>query len=103
MLVIISGLAWGLGYFGQPHILARFFAIRSHAEVKTARRIGTGWVILCMTGAVLTGLIGVTWLHDAGQPLDNPETVFILLSQMLVYSFIAVLDLDTVLAFITYT
>lgn len=103
MLVIISGLAWGLGYFGQPHILARFFAIRSHAAVKTARRIGTGWVILCMGGAVLTGLIGVAWFHDAGEPLDNPETVFLLLSQILFHPFVAGLVLAAVLAAIMST
>src|SRR5699024_5617406 len=103
MLVIISGLAWGLGYFGQPHILARFFAIRSHADVKTARRIGTGWVILCMGGAVLTGLIGVAWFHDAGQPLDNPETVFLLLSQVLFHPFVAGLILAAVIAAIMST
>lgn len=103
MLVIISGLAWGLGYFGQPHILARFFAIRSHGDVKTARRIGTGWVILCMGGAVLTGLIGVAWFHDAGEPLDNPETVFLLLSQILFHPFIAGLVLAAVLAAIMST
>lgn len=103
MLVIISGLAWGLGYFGQPHILARFFAIRSHKEVKTARRIGTGWVILSMGGAVLTGLIGVAWFHDAGDPLDNPETVFLLLSQILFHPFVAGLVLAAVLAAIMST
>src|SRR5690625_47186 len=103
MLVIISGLAWGLGYFGQPHILARFFAIRSHAEVKTARRIGTGWVILCMGGAVLTGLIGVAWFHDAGQSLENSETVFLLLAQILFHPFIAGSVLAAVLAAIMST
>lgn len=103
MLVIISGLAWGLGYFGQPHILARFFAIRSHSDVKTARRIGTGWVILCMGGAVLTGLIGVAWFHEAGQPLDNPETVFLLLSQTLFHPFVAGLVLAAVIAAIMST
>lgn len=103
MLVIISGLAWGLGYFGQPHILARFFAIRTHSDVKTARRIGTGWVILCMGGAVLTGLIGVAWFHDAGQPLENPETVFLLLSQILFHPFVAGLILAAVLAAIMST
>ena len=102
-LVIISGLAWGLGYFGQPHILARFFAIRSHAEVKTARRIGTGWVVLCMGGAVLTGLIGVAWFQDSAQTLDNPETVFLVLSQILFHPFIAGLVLAAVLAAIMST
>lgn len=103
MLVIISGLAWGLGYFGQPHILARFFAIRTHGEVKTARRIGTGWVILCMGGAVLTGLIGVAWFHESGEVLENPETVFLLLSQILFHPFVAGFVLAAVLAAIMST
>lgn len=103
MLVIISGLAWGLGYFGQPHILARFFAIRTHQEVKTARRIGTSWVILSMGGAVITGLVGAAWFHNAGETLDNEETVFLLLSQILFHPFIAGLVLAAVLAAIMST
>lgn len=102
-LVIISGLAWGLGYFGQPHILARHFAIRDHKEVKTARRIGFGWVALSMGGAVLTGLIGVAWFQRDGEVLDNPETVFLLLSQVLFHPFIAGLVLAAVLAAIMST
>src|SRR5699024_5280014 len=102
-LIIISGLAWGLGYFGQPHILARHFAIRDHREVKTARRIGFGWVALSMGGAVLTGLIGVAWFEREGQALDNPETVFLLLSQILFNPFIAGLVLAAVLAAIMST
>ncbi len=102
-LIIISGLAWGLGYFGQPHILARHFAIRDHREVKTARRIGFSWVALSMGGAVLTGLIGVAWFQRDGQVLDNPETVFLLLSQILFHPFIAGLVLAAVLAAIMST
>lgn len=102
-LVIISGLAWGLGYFGQPHILARHFAIRDHKEVKTARRIGFGWVAFSMGGAVLTGLIGVAWFERDGEVLDNPETVFLLLSQILFHPFIAGLVLAAVLAAIMST
>src|SRR5699024_8639467 len=102
-LVIISGLAWGLGYFGQPHILARHFAIRDHRAVKPARRIGFGWVALSMGGAVLTGLIGVAWFEREGQALDNPETVFLLLSQILFHPFIAGLVLAAVLAAIMST
>ncbi|WP_343959127.1 sodium/proline symporter PutP [Yaniella flava] len=102
-LVIISGLAWGLGYFGQPHILARHFAIRDPREIKTARRIGTGWVAISMTGAVLTGLIGVAWFQREGQPLENSETVFLALSQILFHPFIAGLVLAAVLAAIMST
>lgn len=102
-LIIISGLAWGLGYFGQPHILARHFAIRDHKEVKTARRIGTGWVGISMLGAVLTGLIGVAWFQREGETLEDPETVFLVLSQVLFHPFIAGIILAAVLAAIMST
>lgn len=71
---IASSLAWGLGYFGQPHILARFMGIRSVGDVPAARRIGTGWVASCLGGAVLVGLAGIAFFDT---PLDNPETVFL--------------------------
>lgn len=102
-LIIISGLAWGLGYFGQPHILARHFAIRDHKEAKTARRIGTGWVGISMLGAVLTGLIGVAWFQREGETLEDPETVFLVLSQILFHPFIAGIILAAVLAAIMST
>ena len=60
---IISSLAWGLGYFGQPHIIVRFMALRNPGEAKTARRIGMGWMILSLLGARVTrrgGAVTVT-------------------------------------------
>src|SRR5699024_643866 len=103
VFIIFSGRAWGPGYFCQPPILARHFGIRGHREVKTARRIGFGWVALSMGGAVLTGLIGVALFQREGQVLDNPETVFLLLSQILFHPFIAGLVLAAVLAAIMST
>lgn len=57
-LTIVSTMAWGLGYFGMPHILLRFMAIRDEKELPTSRRIGTIWVVISMFVAIVIGLIG---------------------------------------------
>ncbi|QSX31885.1 sodium/proline symporter PutP [Shewanella cyperi] len=77
---LLSLLAWGLGYFGQPHILSRFMAIGKVEDLPLSRRIAMGWMILSLLGALATGIAGS--LYFAGKPLDNPETVFIHLSQV---------------------
>ncbi len=61
-VAIVSLLAWGLGYFGQPHILARFMGIRSTRAIPAARRIGTAWVLVVLAGATLVGLVGIAGL-----------------------------------------
>ena len=55
---VISGLGWGLGYFGMPHIIIRFMSIRSQKELKKASRIGIGWNFLILTFSVLVGVVG---------------------------------------------
>lgn len=101
---IISSLAWGLGYFGQPHIIVRFMAIKSARETKKARRIGISWMILSLTGAVLTALIGVAYFQqNPDVTLINPEAVFIQLGQIIFHPFIAGLFLAAVLAAIMST
>lgn len=102
-LIIISGLAWGLGYFGQPHIVVRFMALRSPHEAKRARRIGMTWMIISLVGAVTTGLIGIAFFHQRGETLANPETVVLRMSQILLHPFIAGLVLSAVLAAIMST
>lgn len=103
ILAILSAASWGLGYFGQPHIIVRFMALRSHADAKAGRRIGIGWMVLVASGAVLTGLIGAGYFHLSDRTLDNPETVFLVLSQILFHPFIAGLVLAAVLAAIMST
>jgi sodium/proline symporter len=98
---IVSLMAWGLGYFGQPHILARFMAIQSDSEIPKARAIGMWWMILCLYGAVFTGFVGVA--AYAEHPLANPETVFIALSQDLFNPWIAGWLLAAILAAIMST
>ncbi|WP_423814974.1 sodium:solute symporter family transporter, partial [Pseudomonas viridiflava] len=58
---IISLLAWGLGYFGQPHILARFMAADSVKSIAKARRISMAWMILCLGGTVAVGFFGIAY------------------------------------------
>nr|WP_302466513.1 sodium/proline symporter PutP [Heyndrickxia acidiproducens] len=103
VLGIISALAWGLGYVGQPHIVVRFMAIKSVKETKSARRIGIGWMILSLLGTSFTALIGIAYYHQAGEKLANPETVFIQLGQILFHPLIAGFVLAAVLAAIMST
>lgn len=82
-LGIISLLAWGLGYFGQPHIIVRFMAITNVREIKKARRIGISWMIFSVLGAMLTGFFGIAYYQTHGLKIANPETVFIELGKIL--------------------
>jgi solute:Na+ symporter, SSS family len=79
-LGIISTAAWGLGYFGQPHIIVRFMAIRSVKEIPIARNICMAWMAITLAGAVLVGLIGRVYAESKGLTVADPETIFILLA-----------------------
>lgn len=100
---IIGLLAWGLGYFGQPHIIVRFMAINSAKELKSARRIGIGWMAIGLLGAVASGLIGLVFFTQRQSPLSDPETVFLRLGDILFHPFITGIILSAVLAAIMST
>ncbi|OCS94287.1 sodium/proline symporter PutP [Caryophanon latum] len=100
---IISSVAWGLGYFGQPHIIVRFMAISSVKETKSARRIGIGWMIFSLLGAIVTALVGVAYFQQQGIALDDSETVFIVLGQIIFHPFIAGIILAAILAAVMST
>ncbi|MEF9951101.1 MAG: sodium/proline symporter PutP [Clostridium sp.] len=100
---IISLLAWGLGYFGQPHIIVRFMAIKSTSELKSARRIGIGWMAFGLLGAVASGMTGLVYLTQRGIKLEDPETVFLVLGDILFHPFITGIILAAVLAAIMST
>lgn len=107
IVAVISALAWGFGYFGQPHILARFMAADSVRTIPHARRIGMTWMILCLGGALATGFFGVAYFSaNPGQagPVDaNPERVFIVLSELLFNPWIAGILLSAILAAVMST
>ncbi|MDN3017366.1 sodium/proline symporter PutP [Paenibacillus sp. BSR1-1] len=101
---IVSAMAWGLGYFGQPHIVVRFMAIKTIKETKSARRIGMGWMIISLIGTIFTGLIGIAYFHNnTAHKLDNPEAVFISLSQIFFHPLFAGFALAAILAAIMST
>lgn len=83
---IVSMLAWGLGYFGMPHILVRFMAIRHEDELKLSRRIAASWVVISMAVAVFIGIVGHA-VSAAGRipSLEGSatETVIVRLSDLL--------------------
>lgn len=97
-LGIISLLAWGLGYFGQPHIIVRFMAIRSVDDFKAARRIGMSWMIVSLVGAMSVGFVGFAYFQQTGETLNDAETIFIYFSQVLFHPFIGGILLAAILA-----
>ncbi|PJJ97163.1 sodium/proline symporter PutP [Lysobacteraceae bacterium NML91-0213] len=104
---IISLLAWALGYFGQPHILVRFMAAESVETIPAARRIGMGWMILCLAGSVIVGFLGIAYFQahpdHAGPVAANPERVFITLVELLFNPWVAGLILAAILAAVMST
>ena len=107
LVAVVSALAWGLGYFGQPHILARFMAADSLAVIPQARRIGMTWMVLCLLGAILVGLVGIAWSAQhpqlAGALVENPERVFIVLAEALFNPWVAGVLLSAILAAVMST
>lgn len=97
----ISLLAWGLGYFGQPHILVRFMAIKDPNEVPKAQFICMTWMCIALLGAVFVGFLGIAFY--AQSPLSNPETVFIAFANTLFNPWISGILLAAVLSAIMST
>ena len=104
---VISLMAWGLGYFGQPHILARFMAADSVKSIPKARRIAMIWMILCLGGAVAVGFFGIAYFaahpEVGGAVAENPERVFIELAKILFNPWVAGVLLSAILAAVMST
>jgi sodium/proline symporter len=97
---IISLLAWGLGYFGQPHILARFAAIRSEDDIPTARRIAVIWTALGLIGACMVGFLGLGFID--GQLIDG-EMIFVHMVNAIFHPVMAGILLAAILAAVMST
>ena len=103
LIGLISALAWGLGYFGQPHIIVRFMAIRSVRDIPAARNIGMGWMIVSLIGALGTGFAGLAYATRNGIEVTDAETIFIILSDILFNPLITGFLLAAILAAIMST
>jgi sodium/proline symporter len=104
----LSLLAWGFGYVGQPHILARFMATRDLRTIAPARRIAMGWMTLALLGSMATGFFGIAYFQtypDAGWDIlqSDPEKVFILLTQNIFNPWVAGALLAAILAAVMST
>ncbi|MFK0341205.1 sodium/proline symporter PutP [Campylobacter coli] len=102
-LSIVSALAWGLGYFGQPHILVRFMSIRSTKDIPAATFVGISWMVISLIGACFIGLLGIAYVHKFEFTLQDPEKIFIVMSQLLFNPWIAGILLSAILAAIMST
>jgi len=103
LIGIISLLAWGLGYFGQPHILVRFMSIRDEDEMHRAKAIGMTWMGLSIVGSLAVGFFGFVYVIANGVDLQDSEKIFITLSQLLFNPWIAGFLLAAILAAIMST
>ncbi len=79
---IISSLAWGLGYFGMPHILTRFMAIKSRSLIKRSRLIAMIWVVISLTAAVVIGMVGYVYLTQEGIVYADSAAAEVIFMQM---------------------
>jgi sodium/proline symporter len=92
---IITGLGWGLGYFGMPHILVRYISIKSEKEMKKSQIIGCCWTTVILTTASIVGLVGREFLGDS---LGDQSLVFITMVRHLFPAFLAGVFLSAIIA-----
>lgn len=100
---VAGALAWGLGYFGQPHILTRFMAIRSADMLAKSTMIAMIWVVMTLYGAILVGFVGFGAVENGMLTVDDPEKIFISLSNLLFHPLIAGFLLAAIMAAIMST
>lgn len=91
---ILSGLGWGLGYFGMPHILVRYLSIKSEHEMRKSQIIGCSWIVLILAMSAVVGLIGRQFLGE----IDNENLVFVHMVRRLFPAFISGVLLSAILA-----
>ncbi|CRF51962.1 sodium/proline symporter PutP [Helicobacter ailurogastricus] len=103
LVAIVSSLAWGLGYFGQPHILVRFMSIRSIKEIPQATAVGISWMGISLIGSCLIGLLGVAYVAKFHLSLADPEKIFIHMSETLFNPWISGVLLSAILAAVMST
>ncbi|MBB3763068.1 sodium/proline symporter PutP [Sphingomicrobium lutaoense] len=103
LLGFISAVTWGLGYFGQPHIIVRFMAVKSVKAVTAARNIGMTWMGVALIGSIGIGIAGRAYAERNGLTVDDPETIFIVLANLLFHPLVTGFLLAALLAAIMST
>lgn len=95
---VVSALSWGLGYFGIPHVLVRFMGIKDEKDIKKSRIIAVTWLFVSLACAVCIGIVGRAFMPDAFTTKSSAETVFIVLSKVLLPSFLCGIVVTGILA-----
>ena len=95
---IISGLGWGLGYCGMPHILVRFMSIEKASKIKTSATVAIGWVVLSLSAVIVMAVLGRIVLADQLLPVGGQKLIFITFARMLFPPFIAGLLMAAIIA-----
>ena len=93
---ILTGLGWGLGYFGMPHIIVRYISIKSEKEMKKSRYIGIGWTTLILLFASLVGIFGRQYLGDT--ILSSSSTVFVTMARKVFPIFLGGIIISAIIA-----
>jgi len=101
LLIITSAMAWGLGYFGQPHLLVRFMSAKSLTKLSESTVIAITWVVVSLTGAVFIGLVGIGMFETV--PGGDSERVFIAMINQVIHPWIAGIMLSAILSAIMST
>ena len=102
-IAIISAMAWGLGYFGQPHILARFMSVKSVRKLPESMTIAIIWVFLSLTGAVIIGFVGIGMFENLAVEEGEHEKVFIYMIGEVMHPWLAGIMLAAILSAIMST
>ena len=103
LITVVSAMAWGLGYFGQPHIIVRFMAIRGLKDLVAARRIGMSWMLTVTLGTIGVGLTGAAFAAANGLTIADSETIFIVMSTTLFHPWVTGFLLAAILSAIMST
>lgn len=98
IITIVSGLVWGLGYFGMPQVLVRFMSVSHSNQIKKARIIATIWVVVSLSAAVCIGLVGRAVLPTQFLTQASAENIFIVLSELILPSFMCGLVVSGIFA-----
>ena len=94
---IVSGLGWGLGYFGMPHIIIRFMSINSQKELRKSAKIGITWTLIILTFAAFVGVVGRMFI-GFDETVNNNSLVFVVMTRRIFPALISGVLLSAVLA-----
>lgn len=102
-VVLASNLAWGLGYFGMPHVIVRYMAVKEARQIATSRRIATLWSFLALIGAIMVGIVGRCYHPDMFTDASGAQTIFLVLTEELFAPVLAGIFLSAILAAVMST